>query len=102
MRAYPELIGGTGRVNTLLMSGIPGLIAKEGADGVFAAALAGVGAVALKVDDGAQRAADVAVIGALRLLGLSAPVLDSLAETPVLGGGVRVGSIRVRAGVLSG
>ncbi|MCW2525700.1 MAG: L-asparaginase [Pseudonocardiales bacterium] len=100
MRAHPELVGGTGRLNTQLMSGIPGLIAKDGADGVFAAALPGVGAVALKIDDGAQRAADVAVVGALRMLGISAPVLDSLAETPVLGGGVRVGSIRVRAGVL--
>ena len=100
MRAHPELVGGTGRLSTALMAGLPGLVAKEGAEGVYAAALPGVGVIALKIDDGAQRAADVAVIGALRRLGISAAVLDEFDSVPVLGGGRPVGSIRLRPGVL--
>jgi L-asparaginase II len=94
MRRHPELVAGPGRTPTLLMQGIPGLIAKDGAEGVFAAALADGGAVAVKIDDGARRAAERAVIVGLRALGISAPVLDELAEEPVLGGGNVVGAVR--------
>jgi L-asparaginase II len=52
------------------------------------------GAVALKVDDGAARARLPVLVSALRRLGLAAGVLDRLAETPVLGGGVPVGAVR--------
>jgi L-asparaginase II len=95
MRAHPDLVAGTGRPATALMAGIPGLIAKDGAEGGFAAALADGRTVAVKIDDGAQRAADRAVVAGLRLLGVSAAVLDEWAELPVLGGGVPVGSVRV-------
>lgn len=93
MRAHPDLVGGTGRAATRLMTDIPGLIAKDGAEGVFAAALPSGDAVAVKIDDGAQRAAERVAVAGLRALGVDAP---ELATAPVLGGGEPVGTIRVR------
>lgn len=95
MRAHPELVAGTGGGDTLLMAGVPGLLAKAGAEGVAAVAVPGTGAVAVKIDDGAARARLPVLVSALRgRLGLPAPVLDQLAEEPVLGGGVPVGAVR--------
>jgi L-asparaginase II len=94
LRAHPDLLGGTGRAVTRLMRAVPGLIAKDGAEGVFAAALPDGGAVALKIDDGAARAADLAVVIGLRQLGVTGPALDELATEPVLGGGRPVGLLR--------
>ena len=101
MRAYPHLVGGTGRDVTLLMQGISGLVAKDGAEGVYAVALADGGAVAVKVEDGAGRARTPILVAALRHLGMSAPVLDELATTPVLGGGRVVGETRITAALAS-
>jgi L-asparaginase II len=75
---------------------VPGLVAKDGAEGVFAAALPDGAAVALKIDDGASRAAGLAVVAGLRRLG----VAPDLPESPVLGGGVPVGRMRFRYGLL--
>jgi L-asparaginase II len=94
MRAHPELVAGQGRSATRLMQGVKGLIAKDGAEGVYGAALPDGGAIALKIDDGAGRAADQAVVTALRHLGVIAAVLDDLEGAPLLGGGVPVGEIR--------
>ena len=94
MRAHPELVGGPRRDVTRLIEGIPGLVAKDGAEGVFAAALPDGAAAAVKVTDGATRAAVPALVGALRALGVQAGVLDDLATAPVLGGGVPVGEVR--------
>ena len=93
MRAHPELVGGTNRDVTALMSGVPGLLAKDGAEGLYAAALPGVGAVAVKIADGAARARVPVLVSALRRLGVDAPVLDRLAEVPILGGGQPVGHV---------
>jgi L-asparaginase II len=95
MRAHPFLVGGSGRDVTRLMEGVPGLVAKDGAEGVFAAALSDGSAVALKVEDGAGRARTPILVAALRRLGVVSPVLDELATTPVLGGGRVVGEVRV-------
>ncbi|MDX6197470.1 MAG: hypothetical protein QOJ79_621 [Actinomycetota bacterium] len=95
MRSHPFLVGGTGRDVTRLMEGIPGLVAKDGAEGVYAVALADGSAVALKVEDGAGRARTPILVAALRKLGVDAAVLDELATTPVLGGGRVVGEVRV-------
>ncbi|MFL6128974.1 MAG: asparaginase [Mycobacteriales bacterium] len=100
MRAHPDLVGGSGRDVTALMAGAPGVLAKDGAEGVYAAALADGAAAAVKVADGAQRARLPMLVGALRRLGLQAAVLDELAEEPVLGAGRPVGSARLRAGAL--
>ncbi|GAB3176486.1 asparaginase [Micromonospora palomenae] len=94
MRAYPELVGGTGAEDTRLMRGVPGALAKVGAEGVIAAAVPGVGAVALKIDDGAARARMPVLVSALRRLGVDAPVLTEYAELPLLGGGLPVGVVR--------
>jgi L-asparaginase II len=94
MRAHPELVAGTGQDDTRLMLGVPGLLSKGGAEGVHAVALPGIGAVVLKIEDGAARARTPVLVSALRRLGVEAPVLDELAETPLLGGGEQVGSVR--------
>ncbi|MEH0931961.1 asparaginase [Micromonospora sp. CPCC 205558] len=94
MRAYPEIVGGTQADDTRLMRGVPGLLAKVGAEGVLAVALPGVGAVALKIDDGADRARMPVLVSALRRLGVDAPVLAEYEEVPLFGGGVPVGAVR--------
>lgn len=95
MRRHPDVVGGTGRDVTALMVGLPGLLAKDGAEGVYAAALPSGAAVALKVDDGAARARLPVLVRELRRLGAAGDVLDELAAPPVLGGGRPVGSVRV-------
>jgi L-asparaginase II len=95
MRTHPWYVGGTGRDVTRLMEGVPGLVAKDGAEGVYAAALPDGSSVALKIADGAARARTPVLVAALRVLGCDAPVLDELATTPVLGGGRVVGEVRV-------
>src|SRR5690606_17068396 len=54
MMAHPELVAGADRLDTIMMRAWQGrLILKIGAEGVFAAALPGLGiGVALKVQDG--------------------------------------------------
>ena len=94
MRAHPDLVGGAGRDVTALISALPGLIAKDGAEGVYAAALADGRAVAVKIDDGAERARLPVLVAAMRALDVHAPVLDELATTPVLGHGKPVGETR--------
>ncbi|MEU7174307.1 asparaginase [Micromonospora tulbaghiae] len=93
MRAYPELVGGTQAEDTRLMRGVPGLLAKIGAEGVIAAAIPEVGAVALKIDDGAARARTPVLTSALARLNVRAPILTEYAEPPLLGGGLPVGAI---------
>jgi len=94
MRAHPEWVGGTGRDVTDLMRGVPGLLAKDGAEGVYAVALPDGRAVALKIEDGADRARPVVMAAALGAVGVRADVVDRTAERPVLGGGRPVGAIR--------
>ncbi len=67
--AHPFLIAGTGRFDTRLMSALPRLFIKVGAEGVFCGAVphAGLG-FALKIDDGAIRGAEVSVANMLRQL----------------------------------
>ncbi|WP_433827480.1 asparaginase [Actinoplanes sp. CA-015351] len=90
MRAHPSLVAGTGTEDTVLMTAMPGLLAKKGADGVSAAALPGVGAVALKISDGSSRARMPVLLSALSRLGLETPALPEL----IFGGGRPVGEIR--------
>jgi L-asparaginase II len=95
MRAHPWHVGGTGRDVTRLMEGVPGLVAKDGAEGVYAVALADGTSVALKIADGSARARTPVLVAALRAAGVDAPVLAELATAPVLGGGRPVGELRV-------
>jgi L-asparaginase II len=94
IRQHPEWLGGTRRDVTALVRGIPGLVAKDGAEGVYAAALPDGRVVTLKVEDGGQRARPPVMVAALRALGVEAVVLRELAEAPLLGGGRPVGAVR--------
>ena len=98
MRAYPEMVGGPKRDVTLLMQGIPGLIAKDGADGVFAVALSDGRAVALKISDGANRARPPVMRAALQAIGIDLGAVDPRAfASPIFGHGNPVGEVRVIA-----
>lgn len=94
IRAHPTWLGGTRRDVSALVAGVPGLIAKDGAEAVYAAALPDGRAIALKIDDGGQRARSPVMVAALRRLGIDVSALDELATTPLLGGGWRVGEVR--------
>lgn len=94
MRAHPELISGTGATDARLMAAVPGLLSKSGAEGVSAVAVPGVGAVAVKVDDGAARARLPVLVAALGWLKVAGEELDGLAESPLLGGELTVGGVR--------
>ncbi|MGN6334279.1 MAG: asparaginase [Motilibacteraceae bacterium] len=95
MVAHPELVGGTHRHVTALMRAVPGLVAKDGAEGVYAAALPDGSAVALKIEDGADRPRHALLVQALRGLGAASPALDAVAATPVVHLGRSAGAVRV-------
>ncbi len=75
------------------MRSVPGLVAKDGAEGVFVAALPDGTAVAVKVEDGAERARQVAMASILVGLGVPQAQLEALLSVPVQGGGAVVGSV---------
>lgn len=104
VRDYPEYTGGTTRDITHLMRGVPGLVAKDGAEGVQAMVLDHDGrrfGAALKIADGAQRARPVVAAAVLHALGVRAAILDEHLHTPVLGGGRPAGEVRVASGWLA-
>jgi len=72
MTAHPLLVAGRGRFDTRAMeAGAGAFVAKGGAEGVQVAILPGLGlGVALKVEDGTKRAAEVAMAAILNLLGV--------------------------------
>ena len=94
MSQHPEWVAGTGRDVTTLMRGVPGAVAKDGAEGVYAVGLPDGSAVAVKIADGSERARPVVVVAALRLLGVDVDAVAELAEAPVLGHGRVVGGVR--------
>ena len=102
--ANPMMVAGTGRFDTRLMTALGARVfCKSGAEGVFCAAVPELGiGVAVKCDDGAGRAAEVATAALVtRFLptnGAAQAVLGSLAA-PVLTNwnGIHVGDIRPAA-----
>jgi L-asparaginase II len=93
MREHPEYVGGTGRDVTALMVQTPGLIAKDGAESMYAVGLADGRGVAVKVADGASRAKGPILAAVLAAIGVDSPALASLADVPVLGHGEPVGAL---------
>lgn len=89
---YPELIGGSERLDTMLMQAAPGkMISKVGADGVWLCGVlpcerwpSGLG-VALKIEDGDDhRARPVVAVEILRQLGiLSKDDLTDFSPMPI-------------------
>ena len=70
MAAEPFYVNGTGGFTTEVMTAVSSVRVKGGAEGVYAAALPGLGlGMALKIDDGAPRAAECAAAHVLRGLG---------------------------------
>jgi len=81
-----------------LMRAVPGLLAKDGFEGVQVAALPDGRAIAVKIADGASRARIPVAAAALARAGVDPSVLASFAGEPLLGGGEPVGCVRaVRA-----
>jgi L-asparaginase II len=93
IRGNSAYLGGTGRDVTALVEGTPGLIAKDGAESVYAVGLADGRGVALKVADGYPRAKPVILAAVLRRIGVQSRALDQLEQAPVLGHGEPVGAI---------
>ena len=108
MVAHPRTVAGTGRFDTIAMGAGRGAFAtKTGAEGVYVVIAPGRGlGAALKIDDGASRAAEVAMAHLLDHLGLLddagrmglsaylAPRLRNWAGTPI-------GALRAAADWLS-
>lgn len=106
MRRHPQLVGGSTATDTLLMTAVPGLLVKLGADGVQALALPDGRAAAFKIADGGDRARLPVVLAILRFLGVptdavTAASSPALAATTVLGGGEPVGSVVAAPGLFT-
>lgn len=98
MREHAEMASGTGRDVAALMRAVPGLLAKDGFEGVEVAALPDGRAVAVKISDGANRARVPVTAAALARAGVDPALLTEFAGEPLLGGGEPVGAVRpVRA-----
>lgn len=100
MRAHPEMVAGGGRDVTALMQSIPGLVAKEGAEGVqlFGLRDQKIG-VAVKIADGADRSRLPITLRILEHLGIETAPVRHLTNAQVLGGGHPVGELRPAASV---
>ncbi|MEU1699550.1 asparaginase [Streptomyces pseudogriseolus] len=94
MRTHAEMASGTGRDVAALMRAVPGLLAKDGFEGVQVAALPDGRAVAVKIADGAARARVPVTAAALTHAGVDPVLLTAFAGETVLGGGRPVGGIR--------
>lgn len=94
MRAYPEMVAGEKRFTTELMRLVPGLLVKEGAEGVEAAVDQYGNAIVFKIIDGSMRAIPPLLIEALKQIGIDQPALTEFGIVPILGGGEIVGTIR--------
>lgn len=71
MRTYPQFVAAEGLLDTVLMRSLPGIVTKIGAEAVHAIALPVQGwGVAIKVEDGSDRALGPATIAVLAELGL--------------------------------
>ena len=95
IKVHPEYLGGTRRDVTKLIQGVPGLIAKDGAEGVYAIGLGDGRALALKIEDGSDRARIVVANSLLKnvLNVVSAEVDRQLNGQILYGGGKPVGQV---------
>ena len=105
MVRYPELMSGTGRACASLIRSCSGrAVVKTGAEGVYAAIVPALGlGIAIKIDDGAGRASEIAIAAILHSLKvLDEQALPTLLRAPVVNTrGVTVGERRPSA-TLSG
>ncbi|MEV7320745.1 asparaginase [Streptomyces sp. NPDC093970] len=94
MRLHAEMASGAGRDVAALMAAVPGLLAKDGFEGVQVAALPDGRAVAVKIADGANRARIPVAAAALARAGVDRELLAEFAGETLLGGGRPVGHVR--------
>ncbi len=102
MTSHPYLIAGRGRIDTVLMESLPETASKIGAEafmvvGVRESAHGPLG-IALKIEDGGERARDIAMLRILEGLGVASPDTVSLqpfrAETIKNHAGLEVGGLQ--------
>ncbi len=111
MVAHPDLVAGEGRAGTELMREMSAaghaVAVKAGAEGVFVAILPGPRpmGVALKIEDGAARAAECAIAAILARLGVldrAGPAARALIDAPILNRrGIVTGAIRPAPALLA-
>nr|WBO76170.1 asparaginase [Streptomyces sp. SBE_14.2] len=94
MREHAEMASGAGRDVAALMRAVPGLLAKDGFEGVQVAALPDGRAVAVKISDGANRARIPVAAAALGWAGVEPSLLAEFQGEALLGGGRAVGRVR--------
>ncbi|HEY8753468.1 MAG TPA: asparaginase, partial [Arthrobacter sp.] len=94
MMQHPEMVGGVGRDVTELMHLSPGLLAKDGFEGVQLVGLPDGRAVAVKISDGGDRARMPVTVRALEALDVDTAPLAGIATGAVLGGGRPVGVLQ--------
>ncbi|MFE5186091.1 asparaginase [Streptomyces sp. NPDC056628] len=94
MRTHAEMASGSGRDVAALMRAVPGLLAKDGFEGVQVAALPDGRAVAVKIADGADRARVPVAAAALAWAGVDPASLTEFRGAALLGGGREVGRVR--------
>ncbi len=106
MAAEPFMVAGTGRYSSEVLQATGGAaLVKNGAEGVFCAALPQFGlGVALKCDDGAGRAAEVILSAILRHVGvldeaMEAKLADRITAPVINRNGSRVGDVRATASI---
>ncbi|WP_417233248.1 asparaginase [Arthrobacter sp.] len=96
MRTHPDLVAGEGRDVTAVMRAVPGLVAKDGFEGIQVIGLPDGTGLAVKVSDGGDRARmPIAAAALTRLVDdpSLATALQPLLAVPALGGGHRVGEL---------
>jgi len=98
MTKHPGMVGGATRDVTVLMRHVDGCMAKDGAEGTFALAFPDGPSVALKIGDGASRAAATVAVAALAALGVDISEAAPRLVHHVFGHGEPVGVIRAVAG----
>lgn len=96
MRAHPELVAGEGRDVTAIMRAVPGLVAKDGFEGIQAIGLPDGTGLALKISDGGDRARMPVAAAALTRLADDRSVraaVEPFLSVGALGGGEQVGEL---------
>lgn len=106
--ARPDMVAGTGRFCTRLMSLLgPRVFAKTGAEGVFCGAIPELGlGIALKCSDGGTRASEAMMAAVVRRFlpvdGETANALDAMASPEIRNwNGILTGSVRPSAAFLA-
>jgi len=94
MQRHPDMVAGERRDVTELMRLAPGLVAKDGFEGVQLVGLPDGRGIAVKISDGGDRARMPVTIRVLEALGVDTAPLAGIGNAPVLGGGHRVGLLQ--------